>query len=217
MASPGHSPRRCGRDQFVVCIIDEAVSPVVLSGSGTPNLGSTYFRNWRPSWTVCKASARVSRAGLQCADSAHQPGGKHLSQCGPVGRAEWGSLQGRGRPHAPMGVTGVPPLERLDPTNLPLSYPSLFGLQTPHREAASWGVPLHGAWAASPDTKVPASAKHASRPSTETLGVTPEWGGPPAREPCLPLPHWPVAGAPDCAVRTPSTGQGTHGRRFQAG
>lgn len=130
--------------------------------------------------------------------------GKHLSQCGPTwGRAEWGRLRAEGVPMPPWGSRVYLPW-RGSITNLPLSYPSLFGLQTPHREAASWGVPLHTVPGQPLLTRRCQRQPNMPLDPAQRLWVSPQWGRTPSkRAPCLPLPHWPPAGAPDTCRQDP--------------
>lgn len=103
-------------------------------------------------------------------------------------------------------------------TNLPLSYPSLFGLQTPHREAASWGVPLHTV------PGQPLLTRRCIQPNmpldpAQRLWVSPQWGRTPNQESPVP-PSAPLAtswGPRPTVVRTRVPAKGVTGRGSRRG
>lgn len=118
---PGTHPDVVEGIGFVVCIVDEAVSPVVPLWQRDPQPGVHVLQKLAPVLDGLQGQCPSQQGGLAVCRRRPPTGrGAPVSVWPHVGPGRMGASQGQGRPHAPMGVTGVPPLERLDHQSPPL-------------------------------------------------------------------------------------------------
>lgn len=149
---------------------------------------------------------------MQCADSAHRPGGEAPVSVWPhLGPGRMGVSQVRGRPHAPMGSQVCLPWRGSD-HHLPLPYPSLFGVQTPQRGTASWDVLLHTVPRQPLLTRRCQCQPNMPLDPAQRLWVSTPVGEDPQQESPVPpsTPSGHQLGPQTPVIRTPSTSQGAH-------
>ena len=152
---PGAYPDVVEGVGLVVCIIDEAVSPVVPLRQRDPQPGVDVLQKLAAVLDGLQGRRHVSGAGFGVRRQ-HPPTarGSTVSASPPLRAGQSGAVPSprtSSRPHGTLGPRHVAsqghlPWEGAPITSLPTSPPYVqFGVQTPHRGTALWDTLLHAA------------------------------------------------------------------------